>query len=70
MSMATGTNVETSLKNSILKKLRSKQENKTCFDCPARYFVVRLCSRLTVWAYEHPNFFNWGSLGACGVICL
>lgn len=28
--------VETSEKNAILKKLRSKSENKTCFDCPAR----------------------------------
>jgi hypothetical protein len=37
--MSTG-NVETSLKNSILKKLRNKPENKLCFDCPARYATV------------------------------
>lgn len=28
--------VESSVKNSILKKLRAKVDNKTCFDCPAR----------------------------------
>ena len=29
-------NVPTAEKNSILKKIRSKQENKVCFDCPAK----------------------------------
>ena len=28
--------VDSALKNHILSKLRSKQENKVCFDCPAR----------------------------------
>ena len=28
--------VETSEKNAALKRIRAKQENKVCFDCPAR----------------------------------
>lgn len=28
--------VETMEKNQVLKKIRSKQDNKVCFDCPAR----------------------------------
>jgi ADP-ribosylation factor GTPase-activating protein 2/3 len=28
--------VDSAEKNLILKKIRSKQDNKTCFDCPAR----------------------------------
>jgi hypothetical protein len=28
--------VPTAEKNSILKKIRSKQDNKVCFDCPAK----------------------------------
>lgn len=28
--------VETAEKNHVLKKIRSKQDNKVCFDCPAR----------------------------------
>jgi ADP-ribosylation factor GTPase-activating protein 2/3 len=34
--MAQKVYLETSEKNSILKKLRNLPENKTCFDCPAR----------------------------------
>lgn len=28
--------IDTAEKNAVLKKLRSKQENKVCFDCPTR----------------------------------
>lgn len=28
--------IPTAEKNAIFKKLRAKQENKVCFDCPAR----------------------------------
>jgi ADP-ribosylation factor GTPase-activating protein 2/3 len=28
--------VDSAEKNSVLRKLRSQQENKVCFDCPAR----------------------------------
>jgi hypothetical protein len=36
MSINNTTNIPTAEKNLILKKLRAKQENKVCFDCPAR----------------------------------
>jgi ADP-ribosylation factor GTPase-activating protein 2/3 len=35
VNMSTGV-VDSVEKNRILKKLRSKAENKVCFDCPAR----------------------------------
>lgn len=36
MSINNSINIPSAEKNLILKKLRSKQENKVCFDCPAR----------------------------------
>lgn len=36
MSSSSSSYVETNEKNSILRKIRSRAENKLCFDCPAR----------------------------------